>query len=212
MTVEYTVTTPEVKELKEIDININELEKELDSLVEKRDKKASAKGKYSLETFKANKEANKDIEDLEKVIAEAYQERAEITNSIYLNYINQLKNETNRKEAVTSANPLLSNSSFASDNSAEVTALLGTETTRLFQLNDQLIKSHNSSMKQLIDVLGIKNKNILDNVQREYYKGGWGYTSRLGSYFHDVKRSVSDYLDEIIRLNGTANNKFEIKK
>ncbi|MDV7786493.1 hypothetical protein [Enterococcus gallinarum] len=208
MTVEYTVTTPEVKELKEIDININELEKELDSLVEKRDKKASAKGKYSLETFKANKEANKDIEDLEKVIAEAYQERAEITNSIYLNYINQLKNETNRKEAalLSEAKELFDNKGFA-----EVTALLGTETTRLFQLNDQLIKSHNSSMKQLIDVLGIKNKNILDNVQREYYKGGWGYTSRLGSYFHDVKRSVSNYLDEIIRLNGTANNKFEIK-
>lgn len=209
MTVEYTVTTPEVKELKEIDININELEKELDSLVEKRDKKASAKGKYSLETFKANKEANKDIEDLEKVIAEAYQERAEITNSIYLNYINQLKNETNRKEAalLSEAKELFENKGFA-----EVTALLGTETTRLFQLNDQLIKSHNSSMKQLIDVLGIKNKNILDNVQREYYKGGWGYTSRLGSYFHDVKRSVSDYLDEIIRLNGMLNNKFEIKK
>ncbi|WP_262118864.1 hypothetical protein [Enterococcus casseliflavus] len=209
MTVEYTVTTPEVKELKEIDININELEKELDSLVEKREKNASAKGKYSLETFKANKEANKDIEDLEKVIAEAYQERAEITNSIYLNYINQLKNETNRKEAalLSEAKELFDNKGFA-----EVTALLGTETTRLFQLNDQLIKSHNSSMKQLIDVLGIKNKNILDNVQREYYKGGWGYTSRLGSYFHDVKRSVSDYLDEIIRLNGAANNKFEIKK
>ena len=209
MTVEYTVTTPEVKELKEIDININELEKELDSLVEKRDKKASAKGKYSLETFKANKEANKDIEDLEKVIAEAYQERAEITNSIYLNYINQLKNETNRKEAalLSEAKELFDNKGFA-----EVTALLGTETTRLFQLNDQLIKSHNSSMKQLIDVLGIKNKNILDNVQREYYKGGWGYTSVLGSYFHDVKRSVSDYLDEIIRLNGMPNNKFEIKK
>lgn len=208
MTVEYTVTTPEVKELKEIDININELEKELDSLVEKRDKKASAKGKYSLETFKANKEANKDIEDLEKVIAEAYQERAEITNSIYLNYINQLKNETNRKEAalLSEAKELFDNKGFA-----EVTALLGTETTRLFQLNDQLIKSHNSSMKQLIDVLGIKNKNILDNVQREYYKGGWGYTSRLGSYFHDVKRSVSNYLDEIIRLNGMPNNKFEIK-
>lgn len=208
MTVEYTVTTPEVKELKEIDININELEKELDSLVEKRDKKASAKGKYSLETFKANKEANKDIEDLEKVIAEAYQERAEITNSIYLNYINQLKNETNRKEAalLSEAKELFDNKGFA-----EVTALLGTETTRLFQLNDQLIKSHNSSMKQLIDVLGIKNKNILDNVQREYYKGGWGYASVLGSYFHDVKRSVSNYLDEIIRLNGTANNKFEIK-
>lgn len=209
MTVEYTVTTPEVKELKEIDININELEKELDSLVEKRDKKASAKGKYSLETFKANKEANKDIEDLEKVIAEAYQERAEITNSIYLNYINQLKNETNRKEAalLSEAKELFDNKGFA-----EVTALLGTETTRLFQLNDQLIKSHNSSMKQLIDVLGIKNKNILERVQREYYKGGWGYASVLGSYFHDVKRSVSDYLDEIIRLNGTANNKFEIKK
>lgn len=209
MTVEYTVTTPEVKELKEIDININELEKELDSLVEKRDKKASAKGKYSLETFKANKEANKDIEDLEKVIAEAYQERAEITNSIYLNYINQLKNETNRKEAalLSEAKELFDNKGFA-----EVTALLGTETTRLFQLNDQLIKSHNSSMKQLIDVLGIKNKNILDNVQREYYKGGWGYTSRLGSYFHDVKRSVSNYLDEIIRLNGMPDNKFEIKK
>ncbi|MDT2965620.1 hypothetical protein [Enterococcus casseliflavus] len=208
MTVEYTVTTPEVKELKEIDININELEKELDSLVEKRDKKASAKGKYSLETFKANKEANKDIEDLEKVIAEAYQERAEITNSIYLNYINQLKNETNRKEAalLSEAKELFDNKGFA-----EVTALLGTETTRLFQLNDQLIKSHNSSMKQLIDVLGIKNKNILDNVQREYYKGGWGYTSVLGSYFHDVKRSVSNYLDEIIRLNGMLNNKFEIK-
>lgn len=209
MTVEYTVTTPEVKELKEIDININELEKELDSLVEKRDKKASAKGKYSLETFKANKEANKDIEDLEKVIAEAYQERAEITNSIYLNYINQLKNETNRKEAalLSEAKELFDNKGFA-----EVTALLGTETTRLFQLNDQLIKSHNSSMKQLIDVLGIKNKNILDNVQREYYKGGWGYASVLGSYFHNVKRSVSDYLDEIIRLNGMPNNKFEIKK
>ena len=209
MTVEYTVTTPEVKELKEIDININELEKELDSLVEKRDKKASAKGKYSLETFKANKEANKDIEDLEKVIAEAYQERAEITNSIYLNYINQLKNETNRKEAalLSEAKELFDNKGFA-----EVTALLGTETTRLLQLNDQLIKSHNSSMKQLIDVLGIKNKNILDNVKREYYKGGWGYASVLGSYFHDVKRSVSDYLDEIIRLNGMPNNKFEIKK
>jgi len=209
MTVEYTVTTPEVKELKEIDININELEKELDSLVEKRDKKASAKGKYSLETFKANKEANKDIEDLEKVIAEAYQERAEITNSIYLNYINQLKNETNRKEAalLSEAKELFENKGFA-----EVTALLGTETTRLFQLNDQLIKSHNSSMKQLIDVLGIKNKNILERVQREYYKGGWGYASVLGSYFHDVKRSVSDYLDEIIRLNGMPNNKFEIKK
>lgn len=209
MTVEYTVTTPEVKELKEIDININELEKELDSLVEKREKNASAKGKYSLETFKANKEANKDIEDLEKVIAEAYQERAEITNSIYLNYINQLKNETNRKEAalLSEAKELFDNKGFA-----EVTALLGTETTRLFQLNDQLIKSHNSSMKQLIDVLGIKNKNILDNVQREYYKGGWGYTSVLGSYFHDVKRSVSNYLDEIIRLNGMLNNKFEIKK
>lgn len=189
MTVEYTVTTPEVKELKEIDININELEKELDSLVEKRDKKASAKGKYSLETFKANKEANKDIEDLEKVIAEAYQERAEITNSIYLNYINQLKNETNRKEAalLSEAKELFDNKGFA-----EVTALLGTETTRLFQLNDQLIKSHNSSMKQLIDVLGIKNKNILERVQREYYKGGWGYASVLGSYFHDVKRSVSN--------------------
>ncbi|MBR8697125.1 hypothetical protein I8F93_02645 [Enterococcus gallinarum] len=209
MTVEYTVTTPEVNELKEIDININELEKELDSLVEKREKNASAKGKYSLETFKANKEANKDIEDLEKVIAEAYQERAEITNSIYLNYINQLRNETNRKEAalLSEAKELFDNKGFA-----EVTALLGTETTRLFQLNDQLIKSHNSSMKQLIDVLGIKNKNILDNVQREYYKGGWGYTSRLGSYFHDVKRSVSNYLDEIIRLNGMPNNKFEIKK
>jgi len=209
MTVEYTVTTPEVKELKEIDININELEKELDSLVEKRDKKASAKGKYSLETFKANKEANKDIEALEKVIAEAYQERAEITNSIYLNYINQLKNETNRKEAalLSEAKELFENKGFA-----EVTALLGTETTRLFQLNDQLIKSHNSSMKQLIDVLGIKNKNILERVQREYYKGGWGYASVLGSYFHDVKRSVSDYLDEIIRLNGMPNNKFEIKK
>ncbi|MCI5684317.1 MAG: hypothetical protein MR320_02880 [Enterococcus gallinarum] len=208
MTAEYTVTTPEVKELKEIDININELEKELDSLVEKRDKKASAKGKYSLETFKANKEANKDIEDLEKVIAEAYQERAEITNSIYLNYINQLKNETNRKEAalLSEAKELFDNKGFA-----EVTALLGTETTRLFQLNDQLIKSHNSSMKQLIDVLGIKNKNILERVQREYYKGGWGYASVLGSYFHNVKRSVSDYLDEIIRLNGMPNNKFEIK-
>ncbi|HJE79473.1 MAG TPA: hypothetical protein K8V28_02345 [Enterococcus gallinarum] len=209
MTVEYTVTTPEVKELKEIDININELEKELDSLVEKREKNASAKGKYSLETFKANKEANKDIEDLEKVIAEAYQERAEITNSIYLNYINQLKNETNRKEAalLSEAKELFDNKGFA-----EVTALLGTETTRLLQLNDQLIKSHNSSMKQLIDVLGIKNKNILDNVKREYYKGGWGYASVVGSYFHDVKRSVSDYLDEIIRLNGMPNNKFEIKK
>ncbi|MBE9879678.1 hypothetical protein G8B51_09035 [Enterococcus casseliflavus] len=209
MTVEYTVTTPEVKELKEIDININELEKELDSLVEKRDKKASAKGKYSLETFKANKEANKDIEDLEKVIAEAYQERAEITNSIYLNYINQLKNETNRKEAalLSEAKELFDNKGFA-----EVTALLGTETTRLFQLNDQLIKSHNSSMKQLIDVLGIKNKNILERVQREYYKGGWGYASVLGSYFHDVKRLVSNYLDEIIRLNGMPDNKFEIKK
>ena len=209
MTVEYTVTTPEVKELKEIDININELEKELDSLVEKRDKKASAKGKYSLETFKANKEANKDIEDLEKVIAEAYQERAEITNSIYLNYINQLKNETNRKEAalLSEAKELFDNKGFA-----EVTALLGTETTRLLQLNDQLIKSHNSSMKQLIDVLGIKNKNILERVQREYYKGGWGYASVLGSYFHDVKRSVSNYLDEIIRLNGMPDNKFEIKK
>lgn len=209
MTVEYTVTTPEVKELKEIDININELEKELDSLVEKRDKKASAKGKYSLETFKANKEANKDIEDLEKVIAEAYQERAEITNSIYLNYINQLKNETNRKEAalLSEAKELFDNKGFA-----EVTALLGTETTRLFQLNDQLIKSHNSSMKQLIDVLGIKNKNILERVQREYYKGGWGYASVLGSYFHDVKRSVSNYLDEVIRLNGMPDNKFEIKK
>ena len=209
MTVEYTVTTPEVKELKEIDININELEKELDNLVEKRDKKASAKGKYSLETFKANKEANKDIEDLEKVIAEAYQERGEITNSIYLNYINQLKNETNRKEAalLSEAKELFDNKGFA-----EVTALLGTETTRLFQLNDQLIKSHNSSMKQLIDVLGIKNKNILERVQREYYKGGWGYASVLGSYFHDVKRSVSNYLDEIIRLNGMPDNKFEIKK
>ncbi|MDT2978477.1 hypothetical protein P7I20_03840 [Enterococcus casseliflavus] len=209
MTVEYTVTTPEVKELKEIDININELEKELDSLVEKRDKKASAKGKYSLETFKANKEANKDIEDLEKVIAEAYQERAEIADSIYLNYINQLRNETNRKEAalLSEAKELFDNKGFA-----EVTALLGTETTRLLQLNGQLIKSHNSSMKQLIDVLGIKNKNILDNVQREYYKGGWGYASVVGSYFHDVKRLVSNYLDEIIRLNGTANNKFEIKK
>ena len=209
MTVEYTVTTPEVKELKEIDININELEKELDSLVEKRDKKASAKGKYSLETFKANKEANKDIEDLEKVIAEAYQERAEITNSIYLNYINQLKNETNRKEAalLSEAKELFDNKGFA-----EVTALLGTETTRLLQLNDQLIKSHNSSMKQLVDVLGIKNKNILDNVKREYYKGGWGYASVLGSYFHDVKRLVSNYLDEIIRLNGMPDNKFEIKK
>lgn len=209
MTAEYTVTTPEVKELKEIDININELEKELDSLVEKRDKKASAKGKYSLETFKANKEANKDIEDLEKVIAEAYQERGEITNSIYLNYINQLKNETNRKEAalLSEAKELFDNKGFA-----EVTTLLGTETTRLFQLNDQLIKSHNSSMKQLVDVLGIKNKNILERVQREYYKGGWGYASVLGSYFHDVKRSVSNYLDEIIRLNGMPNNKFEIKK
>lgn len=209
MTVEYTVTTPEVKELKEIDININELEKELDSLVEKREKNASAKGKYSLETFKTNKEANKDIEDLEKVIAEAYQERAEITNSIYLNYINQLKNETNRKEAalLSEAKELFDNKGFA-----EVTALLGTETTRLFQLNDQLIKSHNSSMKQLIDVLGIKNKNILERVQREYYKGGWGYASVLGSYFHDVKRSVSNYLDEIIRLNGMPDNKFEIKK
>lgn len=209
MTVEYTVTTPEVKELKEIDININELEKELDSLVEKRDKKASAKGKYSLETFKANKEANKDIEDLEKVIAEAYQERAEIADSIYLNYINQLRNETNRKEAalLSEAKELFDNKGFA-----EVTALLGTETTRLFQLNDQLIKSHNSSMKQLIDVLGIKNKNILERVQREYYKGGWGYASVLGSYFHDVKRSVSNYLDEIIRLNGMPDNKFEIKK
>lgn len=209
MTVEYTVTTPEVKELKEIDININELEKELDSLVEKRDKKASAKGKYSLETFKANKEANKDIEDIEKVIAEAYQERAEIANSIYLNYINQLRNETNRKEAalLSEAKELFDNKGFA-----EVTALLGTETTRLFQLNGQLIKSHNSSMKQLIDVLGIKNKNILERVQREYYKGGWGYASVLGSYFHDVKRSVSNYLDEIIRLNGMPNNKFEIKK
>ncbi|MFB5308359.1 hypothetical protein [Enterococcus casseliflavus] len=209
MTVEYTVTTPEVKELKEIDININELEKELDSLVEKRDKKASAKGKYSLETFKANKEANKDIEDLEKVIAEAYQERAEIANSIYLNYINQLRNETNRKEAalLSEAKELFDNKGFA-----EVTALLGTETTRLLQLNGQLIKSHNSSMKQLVDVLGIKNKNILDNVQREYYKGGWGYASVVGSYFHDVKRLVSNYLDEIIRLNGMPNNKFEIKK
>ncbi len=209
MTVEYTVTTPEVKELKEIDININELEKELDSLVEKRDKKASAKGKYSLETFKANKEANKDIEDLEKVIAEAYQERAEIADSIYLNYINQLRNETNRKEAalLSEAKELFDNKGFA-----EVTALLGTETTRLLQLSGQLIKSHNSSMKQLIDVLGIKNKNILERVQREYYKGGYGYSSALGSYFHNVKRSVSNYLDEIIRLNGTANNKFEIKK
>lgn len=209
MTVEYTVTTPEVKELKEIDININELEKELDSLVEKRDKKASAKGKYSLETFKANKEANKDIEDLEKVIAEAYQERAEIADSIYLNYINQLRNETNRKEAalLSEAKELFDNKGFA-----EVTALLGTETTRLLQLSGQLIKSHNSSMKQLIDVLGIKNKNILERVQREYYKGGWGYASVLGSYFHDVKRSVSNYLDEIIRLNGMPDNKFEIKK
>lgn len=209
MTVEYTVTTPEVKELKEIDININELEKELDSLVEKREKNASAKGKYSLETFKANKEANKDIEDLEKVIAEAYQERAEIADSIYLNYINQLRNETNRKEAalLSEAKELFDNKGFA-----EVTALLGTETTRLLQLSGQLIKSHNSSMKQLVDVLGIKNKNILDNVKREYYKGGCGYSSALGSYFHDVKRLVSNYLDEIIRLNGMPNNKFEIKK
>ncbi|MDU1987914.1 MAG: hypothetical protein E6732_02310 [Enterococcus faecalis] len=209
MTVEYTVTTPEVKELKEIDININELEKELDSLVEKREKNASAKGKYSLETFKANKEANKDIEDLEKVIAEAYQERAEIADSIYLNYINQLRNETNRKEAalLSEAKELFDNKGFA-----EVTALLGTETTRLLQLSGQLIKSHNSSMKQLIDVLGIKNKNILERVQREYYKGGYGYSSALGSYFHNVKRSVSNYLDEIIRLNGMPNNKFEIKK
>lgn len=209
MTVEYTVTTPEVKELKEIDININELEKELDTLVEKRDKKASAKGKYSLETFKANKEANKDIEDLEKVIAEAYQERAEITNSIYLNYINQLRNETNRKEAalLSEAKELFDNKGFA-----EVTALLGTEASRLLQLKDQLFQSHNKAMKHLVEVLGIKNKNLLDNMKREYYKGGMGNPSVLSLYFHDVKRSVSNYLDEIIRLNGMPNNKFEIKK
>lgn len=162
-----------------------------------------------LEHWRLYKEANKDIENLEKVIAEAYQERAEIADSIYLNYINQLRNETNRKEAalLSEAKELFDNKGFA-----EVTALLGTETTRLLHLNDQLIKSHNSSMKQLIDVLGIKNKNILNNVKREYYKGGWGYASVVGSYFHDVKRSVSDYLDEIIRLNGMPNNKFEIKK
>lgn len=202
MSNEYKVTTPVVEELKEIDANLNELEAELDSLMATRDKKLAAKGKYTLESFKANKSVNKDIEDLEKVIALAYQERKEIADSIFSRYTQGLLKETREKKAALTneAKEIFEGKTFP-----EVAASLGTDFHRLLDCHSKLYDSHNVAMNKLLDVLGAEvSPNARGNlVSNSNFDG-------VRSYLYSVKRAVDSWLDEELRVSGRLDHDFRI--
>lgn len=201
MSNEYKVTTPVVEELKEIDANLNELEAELDSLMTTRDKKLAAKGKYTLDSFKANKSVNKDIEDLEKVIALAYQERKEIADSVSSKYIQGLKKETSEKNTalLNEGKKLFEGKTFS-----EVAAAMSTDFHRLLVTHDGLCQSHNFAMGKLVEVLGgDPRSNKSHNLDAALYGG-------VHSYLYSVKRAVNSWLDEELRVSGRLDHDFRI--
>lgn len=203
MSNQYTVTAPVVEELKEIDANLNELETELDSLTKDRDKRVATKGKYSLDSFKETKSVNKDIEDLEKVIALAYQERKEIAESVFGKYTQGLLKDTlgKRRELENEAKKIYENKTFP-----EVAAALGTDFSRLLDDHVKLYAAHNGAMMKLIKVLGVE---VSADVRRSLILNeGFG---GVREYLYSVARAVDEWLEEELRMSGQREHKFKIK-
>lgn len=201
----YKVSTPLVEELQEIDQNLNDLENAYDELVKVREQELEKKGRYSLEAFQTTKLMNKDIEDMEKVIANAYAERSRIVEECYDKYLKEIKASFNSKDTalVSEVRDKLEGKSFQ-----EVMTFLGSKAQTYLQQQTELSNSYNVALNSLIKLFSFKGDRATE-LKRQVAPSG--FSTSVGRLLNGVSDKAYRYLEELIRLGGIENKEFRIK-
>lgn len=200
----YKVSTPVVEELQEIDQNLNDLENAYDELVKVREQELEKKGRYSLEAFQTTKLMNKDIEDMEKVIAEAYAERSRIVEGCCNKYIKEVTQEFNSKDnaLASEVREQLEEKSFQ-----EVMTFLGSKAQTYLKKQNELSYSYSETLDNLGKLFSFE-KDRVTGLQRNISSG---YNTTVGGLLSNASNKTKNYLDELIRLNGRETKEFSIK-
>lgn len=197
-----TIEMPYVSELLEIDTNLNDLEKELDTLLAAKEKQEQSTGKFSLDSFKAVKGIKQDIEDLEKVIADAYKVRAQIVSEVKHQYIKQIESECRAldNELLQEAYSLFEGKDFKQ------------VTTNLYKLSELLesqrvmYKSNDAALNQLVKVFGIEVSQHDLPTRVNSFNSPQG----VRAYAIKIRKSLDEWLKAEI-FSGIHSKPFEIE-
>lgn len=200
----YKVSTPVVEELQGIDQNLNDLENAYDELVKVREQELEKKGRYSLEAFQTTKLMNKDIEDMEKVISNAYEERSRIVEECCNKYLKEIKDSFTSKNAVLSGEVRgrLEGKTFQ-----EVMSFLGSKAQTYLEQQRELSNSYNVALDNLIKLFSLKGNRARD-LKRDAPSG---FNTSVGRLLNDASDKAKNYLEELIRLDGKEIKEFRIK-
>lgn len=200
----YKVSTPLVEELQEIDQNLNDLEKAYDELVKVREQELEKKGRYSLEAFQTTKLMNKDIEDMEKVIAEAYAERSRIVEECCNKYIKEVTQEFNSKDSALASEvrEQLEEKSFQ-----EVMTFLGSKAQTYLKKQNELSNSCAVALDNLGKLFSFE-KDRATELKRNISSG---FNTSVGRLLSNASNETKTYLNELIRIDGKEIKEFSIK-
>lgn len=200
----YKVSIPLVEDLQEIDQNLNDLENAYDELVKVREQELEKKGRYSLEAFQTTKLMNKDIEDMEKVIAEAYAERSRIVDECCNKYLKEVTQEFNSKDnaLASEVREQLEEKSFQ-----EVMTFLGSKAQTYLKKQNELSYSFHETLDNLGKLFSFE-KDRVTGLQRNISSG---YNTSVGRLLNNASNKTKTHLDELIRLNGRETKELSIK-
>ncbi|MBO0479299.1 hypothetical protein JZO72_06625 [Vagococcus fluvialis] len=200
----YKVSTPVVEELQGIDQNLNDLENAYDELVKVREQELEKKGRYSLEAFQTTKLMKKDIEDMEKVIAEAYAERSRIVEECCNKYLKEVTQEFNSKDSALASEvrEQLEEKSFQ-----EVMTFLGSKAQTYLKKQKEL----SNSFYETLDNLGKLFSFERDRATELKRNISSGFRTSVGWLLNNASNETKNYLDELIRLDGKEIKEFSIK-
>lgn len=201
----YKVSMPLVEELQEIDKNLNDLENAYDELVKVRERELEKKGRYSLEAFQTTKLINKDIEDMEKVIANAYEERSRIVEECHDKYLKEVTQEFNSKDnaLVSEVREQLEEKSFQ-----EVMSFLGSKAQTYLKKQKELSNSYTVALDNLAKLFSFERDRAVV-LKRNVPSGA---NTSVGRLLSNVSRKTKKYLDELIyHYDGREAEEFRIK-
>lgn len=200
----YKVSTPVVEELQGIDQNLNDLENAYDELVKVREQELEKKGRYSLEAFQTTKLMNKDIEDMEKVIAEAYAERSRIVEECCNKYIKEVTQEFNSKDnaLASEVREQLEEKSFQ-----EVMTFLGSKAQTYLKKQNELSYSFHEALDKLGKLFSFEQGRATE-LKRNISSG---FNTTVGGLLNNASNKTKTHLDELIRLDGRETKEFSIK-
>lgn len=201
----YKVSTPVVEELQEIDQNLNDLENAYDELVKVREQELEKKGRYSLEAFQTTKLMNKDIEDMEKVIAEAYAERSRIVDECCNKYLKEVTQEFNSKDnaLASEVREQLEDKSFQ-----EVMSFLGSKAQTYLKKQKELSNSYNETLDNLGKLFSFERDRVTE-LKRNIPSG---VNTSVGWLLNNASNKTKKYLNELIYFSdGRETKEFSIK-